>query len=87
VPRISAFYGISIYMYWNEGDHPVAHFHAIHAGKRASISADGEVIAGRLEPRALQFVQEWARLREAEILVNWERARRSEPLHDIEPLA
>ena len=60
MPRISAFYGVVIYMYWNERDHPVAHFHAYHAGRRASVSADGTVLAGSLEPRALQFVQEWA---------------------------
>jgi hypothetical protein len=35
MPRISTFYGIAIYMYWNEADHPVAHFHAHHAGRRA----------------------------------------------------
>lgn len=87
MPRISAFYGIVIYMYWNEKDHPVAHFHAYHAGRRASVSMDGEVLAGRLEPRALQFVREWAKLRQDEILANWERARRNEPLHGIEPLS
>lgn len=87
MPRISAFYGVVIYMYWNERDHPVAHFHAYHAGRRASVSADGEVLAGGLEARALRFVLEWAGLRHDEILANWERARRSEPLLDIEPLA
>ena len=40
-----------------------------------------------LEPRALQFVREWAVLRQEEIMVNWERARRNEPLLGIEPLA
>ena len=73
--RVSAFYGVVIYMYWNERDHPVAHFHAYHAGRRASVSADGEVLAGGLDPRALQF------------LANWERARRNEPLLGIDPLA
>jgi hypothetical protein len=87
MPRISAFYGVVIYMYWNERDHPVAHFHAYHAGRRASVSVDGEVLAGGLEGRALRFVQEWARLRHDEILANWERARRSETLLGIEPLA
>jgi hypothetical protein len=48
---------------------------------------DGEILAGRLEPRALQFVREWAKLRQDEILANWERARRNEPLHGIEPLS
>lgn len=86
MPRISTFYGVVIYMYWNERDHPLAHFHAFHAGRRASISADGIVLAGGLEPRALRFVQEWAALHRAEILANWERARKSEPLLSIEPL-
>ena len=56
-------FGVVIYMYWNERDHPVAHFHAHHAGRRVSVSADGEVLAGGLDPRALQFVREWAVLR------------------------
>ena len=53
MPLISAFYGIVIYMYWNEKDYPVAHFHAYHAGLRASVSINGEVLAGHLESRAL----------------------------------
>jgi hypothetical protein len=60
MPRVSTFYGVVIYMYRNERDHPVAHFHAYHAGRRASVSADGDVLAGDLEPGALQLVREWA---------------------------
>jgi hypothetical protein len=41
------------------------------------VSADGVVLAGSLEPRALGFVQEWARLRRDEIVADWERARGS----------
>jgi hypothetical protein len=33
-----------------------------HAGRRASVSMSGEVLAGRLEPQALQIVGEWAKL-------------------------
>jgi hypothetical protein len=87
MPRISAFCGVVIHMYWNEREHPIAHFHAYHAGHRASVSSDGEVLAGRLDPRALQLVREWAELHRDEILMNWERARRSEALHSIDPLA
>ena len=87
MPRVSAFYGVVIYMYWNERDHPVPHFHAHHGGRRVSVSAAGEVLAGSLESRALQFVREWAVLRQEEIMANWERARRNEPLLGIEPLA
>jgi hypothetical protein len=86
VPRLSAFYGIVIFMHWNEASHFVAHFHAHHAGRRASVSIDGNLLAGSLESRALGFVREWARLHRDELLSNWERARRSEPLDPIAPL-
>jgi hypothetical protein len=86
VPRVSAFYGIAIYMYWNERDHLLPHFHAHHAGKRASISMDGQVVAGAIEPRALRFVREWAQLHRDELATNWERARRLEPIVPIAPL-
>jgi hypothetical protein len=86
MPRISFFYGIAIYMYRNEGDHEVPHFHAHRAGERASISLDGAVLAGDLKRRALGFVREWVELHQDELLANWERARRLEVLVPIAPL-
>jgi hypothetical protein len=47
---------------------------------------DLEVIAGQLPPRALRLVIEWARAHRAELLENWDRARRHQPLEPIEPL-
>jgi hypothetical protein len=47
----------------------------------------GLLLAGSFEPRALQFVREWAAVRRSEIPANWERARRNEPLLGIDPLA
>ncbi len=59
MPRISAFYGIVITMYWR--DHPPAHFHASYAGHVAEVAIDTlEVIDGWLPPRALRLVIEWA---------------------------
>jgi len=86
VPRISSFYGIAIWMYWNEGVHARPHFHARYAGHAASIDFDGELIAGSLPRRALGLVAEWATLHNAELAANWDRARRDEPLQPIEPL-
>ena len=60
--------------------------HAYHAGRRASVALDGTLLAGSLEPRALQFVREWARLRSVDIQANWDRARKSEALLNIDPL-
>jgi hypothetical protein len=74
-------------MYWRERDHPVPHFHAEYAGQRASISVDGTLLAGTLPARALRLVLAWARAHEEELSANWIRARKYEPLLDIDPLA
>ncbi|HST15883.1 MAG TPA: DUF4160 domain-containing protein [Gaiellaceae bacterium] len=86
MPRISFFYGIAIWMYWNEGVHARPHFHARYAGQVASVDLDGGLLAGALPNRALALVTEWARLHQDELQANWERARREEPLQPIEPL-
>jgi hypothetical protein len=47
VPRLSEFYGIVIYMFWN--DHEPAHFHAIYSGDEALVRIDdGTILAGSL---------------------------------------
>ena len=86
MPRISFFYGITIWMYWNEGPHARAHFHARYGGQAASIDFAGDLIAGSLPRRALSLVAEWAALHHDELVANWERARCDEPLEPIEPL-
>ncbi len=86
MPRVSYFHGIIIRMYWNERDHPVAHFHAEYAGNFASIDLDGVALAGSLPSRQLRLVQDWAQLHHDELLANWERARKREPLDEIDPL-
>ena len=87
MPRVSAFYGIVIYMHWNERDHPVAHFHAYYAEAGASVSADGVVLAGAVDARSHALVVEWARLHTNELLAKWERARQNQPIVSIQPLA
>jgi Domain of unknown function (DUF4160) len=74
-------------MYWNEGGHAAPHFHAHHAGTRASVDLDGRVVAGDLDGTALRYVQEWALTHRDELVANWERARRDEPILPIDPLA
>jgi hypothetical protein len=74
-------------MYWNEGAHARAHFHARYAGQAASIDFAGVVIARSLPQRALALVVEWTTLHREELIVNWERARREEPLEQIESLS
>jgi len=87
MPRISEFRGIVIYMYWNEGDHMTPHFHAHHGDERASVSLEGQVLAGSLGATALRLVREWAALHGQELVANWDHARRLEPMAPIEGLA
>lgn len=85
MPRISAFYGIVIVMYF--GDHPPPHFHARYGEHHAQIDiASGEILNGTLPRRALRLVQEWADLHRQELIADWERAEREEPLVSIDPL-
>jgi uncharacterized protein DUF4160 len=88
MPRISAFYGIVIWMYHDEIHHlGRPHFHATYGGDEASIDIDNlGVMAGELPPRALRLVTEWARSHQAELHDNWQRARRHESLVPIDPL-
>lgn len=86
MPRISSFYGIAIYMHWNEGSHATPHFHARYSGEAASVDLDGNVIAGSLPRRALALVVDWSREHRDELAANWERARREEALEPIDPL-
>jgi len=86
VPRISTFYGITIWMYYEEGAHAVPHFHARYSGRTASFTVDGRRLAGELPNRAARLVIEWAALHRDELLLNWERARRGDALVDVEPL-
>jgi hypothetical protein len=87
VPRVSAFFGMVIKMYWNERDHPIPHFHAEYGDHAAAISIDGEILGGTFPPRPLRLVGEWAALHRGELLTNWDRARDHEPLEAIEPLS
>ena len=66
VPRISAFYGLVIAMYWD--DHAPPHFHASYAGETAQILIhDGAPLAGSLPPRALRLVREWSTMHREEL--------------------
>ena len=86
MPRISVFHGIVIAMYWNEGSHARPHFHARYGEHKASVDFAGAVVAGSLPDRQLGLVEQWCRLHAHELVANWERARRSEPLDQIDPL-
>ena len=85
MPRLSAFYGIVIYMYIR--DHGVPHFHARHGSDEAVVEvASGMILGGSLPTRQIRQVLEWLDLHRPEVLAAWQRASSGEPPGTIEPL-
>lgn len=85
MPRISEFYGVSIYMYFS--DHPPPHFHAIYGSFEAVFDIEtATVLAGDFPRRARGLVEEWARRYRTELRMDWRLAREHRRLDPIPPL-
>lgn len=84
MPRVSAFYGISILMYFR--DHNPPHFHARYSGHEAKFALDGTLISGRFPRRASRLVRDWSRIHRVELEACWERSVSGEPPGIIRPL-
>jgi len=85
MPEISRFLGIVIAMYFKE--HAPPHFHAKYGGQRAAFSIqDLRLIEGKLPPRIVSLVLEWAFLHREELMQDWDCARLEKDLKRIDPL-
>lgn len=84
MPEIARFLGIVIGMFYSE--HGVPHFHAVYGEHEISVEIESRRVHGSFPRRALRLVLEWTELHEAELLENWRRARRAQPLEPIAPL-
>jgi len=85
MPEISRFYGIIIAMFY--ADHSPPHFHARYGKNKIAIRIqDLSILEGKLPPRALGLVIEWAALHQRELIRNWELAQSNQPPQGIEPL-
>lgn len=86
MPELSRFYGIVIKMYFE--DHYPPHFHAEYADDSAIISIETlAVIEGRLRPRAMGLVAEWASMHQEDLRNAWNQARNLENPEKIPPLS
>jgi len=87
MPRISEFFGITIYMYWfDQQRHRVPHFHARYAGREAVFDLAGACLEGDLGRRAHRLVAEWAQERSAEIEAAWQCAAAGKEIPWVPPL-
>ena len=85
MPRISSFFGIAIWIYWQ--DHNPPHFHANYEEFEILICIkDLSIYSGFLPSRVFGLVMEWASLHREELMKNWELASKDLPLNKIEPL-
>jgi len=85
VPEISRFFGIVIYMYFNDHDPP--HFHAKYNEFRGKITIDDlRVIEGKLPRRVLALLLEWANEHRTELMANWNSLRDTGKYQKIKPL-
>ncbi|MEM6326069.1 MAG: DUF4160 domain-containing protein, partial [Bacteroidota bacterium] len=88
VPRISEFFGIVIYLYYQDNKvHHTPHFHAVYADDEVVISIpDADVLAGSLPSKKEKLVKAWAVMREDELQQAWAAAVDGEPPQKIAPL-
>ena len=81
MPEICRFLGIVISMYFNEHNPP--HFHVRYNEFRGIVSIRTlNVMDGHLPARVRGLVEEWAELRQQELMAMWD----SRDFHQIEPL-
>lgn len=84
MPQISDFYGILIWLNYN--DHMPPHFHAWYGEYRVIVNIKDGVVKGEMPGRALRMILEWLDLHREELIVNWQLAQEGAPLNKIEPL-
>jgi hypothetical protein len=85
MPEISRFFGVVISMLYR--DHVPPHFYVRYGGRRARFALGPvRLLEGRLSPRVIGLIMEWALLHEDELLEDWDLAQHDRPLKPIEPL-
>ena len=85
MPEISRFLGIVVTMLYR--DHAPPHFHVRYGGIRARFAfGPVRLLDGKLSPRVIGLIVEWAALHERELFEDWELASHRRPLKRIRPL-
>ena len=88
MPFISTFYGILIYLYWQDTrQHHLPHLHALYGGDEAVFGIEtGDLLDGSLPPRQTRLVQAWIEIHREELMADWSLAVKGESTFKIDPL-
>jgi hypothetical protein len=84
MPEISRFFGIIVFINYN--DHNPPHFHAWYGDYKITITIEEGIVEGKMPKRALKMIFEWMELHKLELIEDWNRAKNKEPLLKINPL-
>ena len=84
MPQICTFYGIIIFLNYN--DHMPPHFHAWYNEYKITVNITDGVVKGEMPARALRMILEWLDLHREEIMHEWLNAREGKVLNHLEPL-
>jgi ABC-type bacteriocin/lantibiotic exporter with double-glycine peptidase domain len=84
MPTISRFFGIVIFMNYN--DHLPPHFHARYQDQEVTVEIETGLVQGRMSRRELRMILEWSEMYQRELMINWERARTRQSLQSVPPL-
>jgi hypothetical protein len=84
MPEVSRFYGILIFMFFNEHNPP--HFHVTYGEFRITVEINTGVVIGKMPKRALNLIFEWMEQHKGELLDNWNRCQQGDSPISIEPL-
>ena len=85
MPEISRFYGLFIFMNYN--DHNPPHFHVWYGEYKITVTIENGIVEGKMPKRALNMVFDWLEQHKTELIQNWENSRKGLPLIKIEPLS
>jgi len=84
MPEISRFYGIIVFMNYN--DHLPPHFHAWYGEYKVTININDGIVKGEMPKRALNLIFEWMDNNREELLNDWQLAKEGKTLVHINPL-
>ena len=84
--ELCRFGGIVVRIYNREHNPP--HFHAVYGDDEALIEIETLALySGKLPPRQMREVLEWAEARQRELRVAWRQGQERRPMGKIEPLS
>lgn len=88
MPAISMFYGIIIYMYFNDSkQHKLPHIHVRYQDDEVIVVIpEGDVLDGSIPKAKMKLLLAWMEIHRDELMADWQLAVAGEHPYKIEPL-